>query len=90
MVGAAPIAILSRDAPAVGRSVPTVDTGDLLQMVVWGFVLLIIFVAASYAIVRFSRRYRAYLLRRPAPPTASDDVWSQHRVDVPPREEEGP
>lgn len=47
---------------------------------VYGSVLLLVFVLAAVALVMASRRYRKYLgATRPAP-TASDDVWSRHQV----------
>ncbi len=53
---------------------------QLRQMLFWTIVVLIIFVFASLAIRRFSRAYKANLLRSPARPTASEDVWKMHRL----------
>ncbi len=53
---------------------------DVMRMATWGVLLVIILVTAMAAIRRFTRRYRAYLLRKRTPPTASDDVWKMHRL----------
>ena len=49
-------------------------------MIVGGLLLLVIFLAASFVLVRASRRYRQGLLRKDRPATDSSDVWSMHRV----------
>lgn len=49
------------------------------QAFFWSVVLLIIFVIAAGAIIRFSLRFRSYILRDPAPPTQSEDVWAMHK-----------
>lgn len=46
----------------------------------WSTIIIFVGVVASIAIVRFSRRYVAYLKDDPPPPTASEDVWSMHRL----------
>mgnify|MGYP006908254759 CR=1 FL=1 len=43
-------------------------------------VLVLIFGVSSYAFIRWSRRYRKWLMRRDADPTPSDDVWQMHRL----------
>ncbi len=53
---------------------------QLKGMLLWAGVIILTFLVASFAIHRFSRRYRAMLLRKPAPPTASEDVWKMHRL----------
>lgn len=45
-----------------------------------GLLLLLVFAVASYAIIRFSRNYRRYLLREPPKPTPADDVWEMHKL----------
>lgn len=42
--------------------------------------LVVIFAAASLAFLRWSRRFRRWLLRKPALPTPSEDVWAMHRL----------
>ncbi len=42
--------------------------------------LVLAFLFGSSAIFRASRRYHQTLDRRRAPPTASDDVWSMHKL----------
>lgn len=46
----------------------------------WSLVILLIFLVAALVIVRFSERYKAYLLRKRRPPTPSDDVWKMHKL----------
>jgi len=43
-------------------------------------VLVIIFGTGTFAFLRWSRRFRQRLLRRPRPPTPSEDVWAMHRL----------
>ncbi len=43
-------------------------------------VLVIIFAFGSLAWIRWSRRFRAWLLREPRPPTPAEDVWAMHRL----------
>lgn len=50
-------------------------------------VLIGILVVAALVIVRFSRRFRGFLLRKPGPPTANEDVWAMHRL---PPDEDAP
>lgn len=50
------------------------------KTIFWSTVLIFILIVAAIAIIRFSRRYAAYLKDDPAPPTASDDVWAMHRL----------
>ena len=46
----------------------------------FGFILVIIFLVFSYLIVRTTRRYRAGIFRKRAPPTDTKDVWSMHQL----------
>lgn len=50
-------------------------------MLIGGVLLLVVFLAATFVLVRSSRRYRQSLTRKSAAPTDSSDVWSMHRVD---------
>jgi hypothetical protein len=43
-------------------------------------VLVLIFMVSSLAFLRWSRRFRRMLLRKPHPPTVSDDVWAMHKL----------
>lgn len=69
---------------AVGQSTQpggaAVRAETVYEAVFWAGIIVLVFLAGSYAIVRFSRRFRQFLLRRTEPPTHSEDVWSQHRV----------
>jgi hypothetical protein len=42
--------------------------------------LLLVLIVGALAIIRFSRRYRSYILRRPHEPTPADDVWLLHQL----------
>lgn len=56
-------------------------TARMLQAVLfWLLVLISVFTICTVAFVRWSRRFRKYLLARPHPPTPSSDVWSMHRL----------
>lgn len=54
------------------------------RYVLWGLLLLVVvvlgFIVAALAMVRWSRRFRANLLRRRRPATPYDDIWSMHRL----------
>lgn len=73
----------SSDEPLPG------ETADLDQaefaktlpvFLMFGFVLVIIFLVFSYLLVRITRRYRAGIFRKRAPPTDTKDVWSMHKI----------
>lgn len=46
-------------------------------------VLVLVFAVSVLAFVRWSRRYRRYLLHKSHEPTPSSDVWAMHRVPEP-------
>jgi hypothetical protein len=50
------------------------------QMLLYLLLLLLVFVLGSWAIMRGSRRFLGNILRRPAEPTPTSDVWSMHRL----------
>jgi hypothetical protein len=53
----------------------------VLQAVLfWVLVLIVVFTVCTVAFLRWSRRFRKYLLARPHPPTPADDVWARHRL----------
>lgn len=60
----------------------------LNQVVLWSVVLLLVFCVGAAAVVHFSRRYRAYLLRDRSEPTDDGDVWAMHQLP-PERPSEG-
>lgn len=45
-----------------------------------GLALIVVLLAASIAIIVFSRNFRNYLTRKPAAPTRHVDVWRMHRL----------
>lgn len=59
----------------------------------WGLVLLFVFMIAAGVIIRFSERFKAYLLRGGRTVTPTEDVWSMHKLPAdaiePADEEEG-
>ncbi|UCD30580.1 MAG: hypothetical protein JSV03_08975 [Planctomycetota bacterium] len=46
----------------------------------WLLMIVFIFSVGTLAMMRWSRRFRRKLLRKPKPPTTVDDVWSMHRL----------
>jgi hypothetical protein len=51
------------------------------QTFFWGVVLLIVFMISAGVIIRFSIRYRRYLLSgKKAKPTPTEDVWKMHKL----------
>lgn len=70
--------LLAATPPRAGGE--TLTGAQLKAMLLWSGIILLTFLVASFAIHRFSRRYRAMLLRKPSPPTASEDVWKMHRL----------
>lgn len=69
---------------AASQPVSTRRQTELLrwrQTFFWGVVLLIVFVISAGVIIRFSIRYRRYLLSgRKARPTPTEDVWKMHKL----------
>ncbi|MHC4674242.1 MAG: hypothetical protein ACYTF1_19425 [Planctomycetota bacterium] len=52
-----------------------------IRDVLFGLLIIVgIFSIGSLAMIRWSRRFRKRLLRKPSPPTPADDVWSMHRL----------
>ncbi|NLX23470.1 MAG: hypothetical protein GXY55_17605 [Phycisphaerae bacterium] len=56
------------------------------RVLVLVLVLFGIFSVVSYAFLRWSRRFRQWLLYKPRPATPDSDVWAMHRL---PAEDEG-
>jgi hypothetical protein len=65
-------------APARKKTDPRV--ARWIRTLYWSLVLIVILLFAAIAIVVFSRRYRAYLLRGRQKPTPSDDIWAMHKL----------
>lgn len=82
-------AVSTPSAEAV-RLGPT-EQARLIQWVLFELVLLVGILAVSlYAFKLWSRRFRQMLLRKPAAPTPSEDVWAMHRLpEEAPAEEPG-
>jgi hypothetical protein len=64
------------DPPAPDQILPAMGMGMLLC----GVCLVVILVLSVVAFVRISRRYREHVLRSPAAPTPTSDVWQMHKV----------
>lgn len=61
--------------------VPTAAKARALrQMLFYLVMLVIVFVISSTAFLRWSRNFRRSLLRKPKPPTPSEDVWAMHKL----------
>ncbi|NOT01840.1 MAG: hypothetical protein HOP29_14575 [Phycisphaerales bacterium] len=75
----------SRDGAATGQKLDPPDRNRILPamgtgMLIWGAVLLFIFVVSTFAFIRVSRHYRRLLLHKPADPTPTADVWKMHKT----------
>ena len=55
--------------------------GAALFLVV-GFLLLLVFLIATYAMIRGSRRMRKAASHKRPPPTDATDVWAMHKAPV--------
>ena len=75
----------------VGPPAPTLPPRTLAHKLTEILFLLVVLVGilmvSTFALVRWTRRYRKWLLHRPQPPTPSSDVWAMHKL---PSEEEPP
>lgn len=66
------------DLPAsVAQSISPVGYMKVVLLIVG---LFMVFVLGGFILIRGSRRYRERLLRRPPPPTPSNDIWKMHRL----------
>jgi len=55
--------------------------GRLLRQVLFlTLILVLVFAVSTLAFLRWSRKYRRSLLRKPRGPTPSSDVWAMHRL----------
>ena len=45
-----------------------------------GMIVLLVFLVASYALIRSARRFRQAAEKNPPAPTPSDDLWLQHKL----------
>jgi hypothetical protein len=72
--------VADTDEPAVVVASSAERAEVAVVVLVYGTVLLFVFVVATVALVVVSRNYRRHLARRKPSPTPVDDVWSRHRV----------
>ncbi len=49
-------------------------------MMMFGMMLFLILCACVYSLIRISRNVRDVVLRKPAKPTATSDVWKMHKI----------
>ncbi len=81
---------MSSGAHPCGVLLPPVMTDSLAEssrfVAAWslfllvGLILVFVVLLGSFILVRSGRRRRAALDHKPAPPTASEDVWSMYRL----------
>lgn len=50
------------------------------QLLFWLVVFLLIFGVSTLTFLRWSRRFRDWILRKPHAPTPSEDVWAMHKL----------
>ena len=78
--------VAAREAPQDGSKRPVVhlkrdQQARLIQQVLFMLLVLVGILSVSlYAFHLWSRRYRRMLLRKPSPPTPSEDVWAMHQL----------
>lgn len=60
------------DQTQVAKTLPT--------MLLYGFILFLVVLVATFILVRATRRYRAAAAHKRAPPTDTSDVWSTHKL----------
>ncbi len=60
------------DQTQVAKTLPT--------MLLYGFILFMVVLAATFILVRATRRYLAAAAHKRAPPTETSDVWSTHKL----------
>jgi len=60
------------------------------QTFFWAIVLLFVFLIAAWVIVRFSLRFRRYVLGGHSPPTPDSDVWKMHKLPEEPDDDAPP
>jgi len=70
---------------AAETNIPLAKT--IQSVLFWVMVIVCIFSIGSLAMIRWSRRFRKQLLKKPAPPTPDEDVWAMHRL--PEQDEDG-
>jgi O-antigen/teichoic acid export membrane protein len=84
--------IVGPPAPAM----PSRTIAQKISNILFLLVLLVgILMVSTYALVRWTRRYRKWLFHKPPRPTPSSDVWAMHRLppeepDVAPDENRSP
>ncbi|MFQ5502440.1 MAG: hypothetical protein ACE5EQ_09095 [Phycisphaerae bacterium] len=71
-------AAVSATQPTAIRDDPRVQSWG--RAMVWGGVLVLVFIVGTWAIIVFTRRYLQFLNRESSEPTPVVDVWSMHRL----------
>jgi hypothetical protein len=72
--------------PEPNEILPTVGAAMLLC----GLSLLAILILSIGAFLRISRKHRDNILRKPAKPTPTSDVWSMHKIPDIPKDQDDP
>ncbi len=79
-----PAATPSVQADATGESSPIAQPPSVPSRIAmglfWVSLTVLAFLLATYALVRWSRRFRMLIIRGPLRRTATPDVWHMHRV----------
>jgi len=77
--------------PRVSDARDNVLIAQAIQRVLfWVLVLVGVFGVSTFAFLRWSRRFRNWLLSRPHPPTPAEDLWAMHRLPDEPPADAGP
>lgn len=50
------------------------------MLLIYLFILVMIFILGTWVFLRASRRYWTRVNEQPPKPTATDDVWSMHKL----------
>jgi putative copper export protein len=76
-----PDASVTDGAPApLGDADTRASARAATVVLVYGSILLVVFIVAAIALVTASRNFRRGLAKKRQPPTPADDVWSKHKL----------
>jgi len=60
------------------------------RVLFWLLILVGVFSVSTFAFLRWSRRFRRWLLRKPRPPTPAEDLWARQDLAHAPTDSESP
>ncbi len=86
------VCILQQNAPddtALSESAE-IDARALATFLLYLLIFVLVFLFATYAIIRASRRFRKSLAKKKPEHTDAGDVWAMHKVpeELPPEDED--